>query len=593
MAADQYLFAGTNRDVICAAMTERGILSDCLIAPRGEFTVYPGSGSGTIVPDNDPNGVALSAFISDTRAIERVTVSVDIRHRGRGELRVELIAPDGTVVRLHQPNPERAPDLITTFGRDSLPVDSLDVFRGRSAAGEWRLRVADVAFADVATVVFWSLNIQFEGAAPSPHRPEWNIHSYSAVVPVVGHAPGANGTFFRTDLRLAAGSEPSSATLVFTPSGRDGREDFAAVRIDLPAGRAVAIDDLVLRLFSSGGLGQLEILSSTPLSASTRTWTAGEAGTFGFSLPPSSRFVAITSAEPQYIGGLRTTSVFRTNLGFAEAHGQPVRVHVRLRSASATESFSIDLPPHSHAQVPVDFQADPFVAEVRVEGAGAVIAYGAVVDNGSGDPMVIPAVRAGTSSTFPAISSPGANGTNWRTEVTIVSVDAVRGQSTHTYFAGGDPGVRQEIEADFLRVEDAVASWFERPNTIGAVNSMLPPNLVVTARVWTDGPGGTYGQVVTGSGGWTILHIENSDAYRTNIGFHSISGGSVRATLLDADGRVVNTYLVELQPFQLVQFPITDRIVNGAVRIEALFDVSAYGSLVDNRTGDPTFIPAQ
>lgn len=591
LAADRYLFAGTNGEVICAAMTRRGILRDCAAMPRGEVTLFPGNGSGIVVPDNDPTGVTLSAFVSDARSIANLTVSVDIRHSGRGELRVSLIAPDGTVVRLHEPSPERAPNLTTTFGRDSLPIDALDVLRGRSAAGEWRLRVVDVAFADVATVVSWSVNIQFAGQEPSPNRP--GGLSNRRIVPVVGHAAGANGTFFRTDLRLL-NSSPSQthASLVFTPSGADGRTVFGAVSIVLPPQTVVAIDDVVARVFGAGGLGQLEISSGEPVAVSTRTWTRGERGTFGFSL--AAKIGLSVSREPRFVAGLRTTETFRTNLGFAEISGAPARVTVKLRSALASETFSVDVLPHSHVQVPVAFRADPFVAEVRVEGEGRVMAYGAVVDNRSGDAMVIDAVRAGAGAVFPAISAPGANGTHWRTEITVTSIDGEMGLAEHSYRAGVEPFVRAQTSEAFVRIEDAVVALFRRPGTVGTVQSMTPANLIVTARVWTHGPGGTYGMTVQGAERHgDILHVEHSPAFRTNIGVYSSSAGRARATLFDADGRAVRSYDFDLQPFQLVQFPITDPVLNGRVRVTGVFGLSAYGAVVDNVTGDAVFVPAQ
>ena len=52
-------------------------------------------------------------------------------------------------------------------------------------------------------------------------------------------------------------------------------------------------------------------------------------------------------------------------------------------------------------------------------------------------------------------------------------------------------------------------------------------------------------------------------------------------------------YDFTIAPLQLVQLPLPNAVVNGRVRVEASESVFAYGSLVDNRTGDPTFISAQ
>ena len=50
-----------------------------------------------------------------------------------------------------------------------------------------------------------------------------------------------NGTAFRSDVRLAnVTSSPVTSTLIFTPSGADGRTEFAAVEVSLAPGRSAA-----------------------------------------------------------------------------------------------------------------------------------------------------------------------------------------------------------------------------------------------------------------------------------------------------------------------------------------------------------------
>ncbi|HEX6177055.1 MAG TPA: proprotein convertase P-domain-containing protein, partial [Thermoanaerobaculia bacterium] len=593
LVADQYLFAGENNSIICAAMTGRGILSDCVAAPRGEYTMFPGSGSGTIVPDNDPNGATLSVTISDPRTIERVTVSVDIRHRGRGELRVSLIAPDGTVVRLHEPGPERAPDLITTFGRDSLPVDSLDVFRGRSAMGEWRLRVVDVAFADVATVISWSLNIQFAGSTAAQARP--TSTGIRHVVPVVGNTPGANGTFYSTDLRIFNRNQRDvQTTLLFTPSGADGRVTFAAATIVIPAQRVVAFDAVVRTLFASGGLGQLEIIGD--VVASTRTNTPADEGSFGFFGPAINVDEAVRSGEVSYLPNLRNSSTFRTNIGFAEVSGSAGRVVVRSGDAVMT----IDVAPFSHVQLPWRLRDDA-LGVVSVEGAAAVVAYSATIDNRSGDPILVPAQRASPgpgTGIVPAISHAGAFGTHWRTEMSFSA--AVGSSIFRPFYVTAGSVDERFLAAPFIRFDDIVATLFDRDGTRGTIGVALPYGTFVTTRIWTEGPRGTYGQYVpfrmpTGDPVQDILHIESTEKFRTNIGLMSALGPStVRVSVMNSDGDVIGVSDHFVGDSQLVQFPVTARVTNGRARVEVISGrVYAYASIVDNATGDAIFVPAR
>jgi zinc metalloprotease ZmpB len=592
IGADRYISGGRNSDVICSAMTRRGILGDCLAMPRGELTYFPGRGSGTVVPDNDPQGIELSVFVSDPRTIEKVMLSVDIEHRGRGELRLALVGPDGTTARLYQPNAERAPDLVTTFGRDSIPVDSLDVFRGRSAAGEWRLRIVDAAFADLATIRSWNLIIQFAGDEPASER---GVASERQVIPVVGHTPGANGTFFRSDVRmLNRGTRETEVVLTFTPSTSDGRITFGAVKVIVGPGESAAFDDVVRTIFATRGTGQLEIAGD--VLASARTYTISDEGTFGLF---SAAIDVDDAVSPSWIVHLRNDDAFRSNIGFAEVSGNPARVVIELHSATGQEEiFSHELLPFSHLQVPVEMAGEQIYARVTVEGMGRVIAYGATVDNRSGDPIFIPAASGPpqTVAVIPAISSGGLAGTYWRTEYVVTPLAEPSLQS-QTFMAPSGQRIERSVEGS-SRFDDVLPELFGVSDTRGTITRgvMLTP-AIVSARIWTHGPNGTYGQFVPfGEPSLAtirhILHVENSDDYRTNIGLIALANVSVRVTIYSADGDAITTSVHHLRPYELEQFQVLAGVTHGYAVIEGGADY-AYGSVVDNRTGDPIFVPGR
>ena len=84
--------------------------------------------------------------------IEKLFVRVDIAHPSRGDLRIELAGPDGTSVVLQLISVDRARDIHVTYGIDATPAMPLDVFRGKSAAGTWTLRVIDQILQDAGTL---------------------------------------------------------------------------------------------------------------------------------------------------------------------------------------------------------------------------------------------------------------------------------------------------------------------------------------------------------------------------------------------------------------------------------------------------------
>ncbi len=106
-----------------------------------------------LIPDNDRSGATSSILVADVGAVERLQVRVSIRHSYRGDLRVELIAPDGTVAVLHDRS---------GGGADDVVIENQDVpaMVGRPSVGTWRLRVLDLARADTGRIERFELTIE-------------------------------------------------------------------------------------------------------------------------------------------------------------------------------------------------------------------------------------------------------------------------------------------------------------------------------------------------------------------------------------------------------------------------------------------------
>ncbi len=76
------------------------------------------------------------------------SISVNIVHTYRGDLVVDLVAPDGSVYNLHNRSGGSADNLVATYSRN-LSTEALN--------GTWRLRVRDAAAADVGRIDTWSI----------------------------------------------------------------------------------------------------------------------------------------------------------------------------------------------------------------------------------------------------------------------------------------------------------------------------------------------------------------------------------------------------------------------------------------------------
>ena len=152
----------------------------------------------------------------------------------------------------------------------------------------------------------------------------------------------------------------------------------------------------------------------------------------------------------------------------------------------------------------------------------------------------------------------------------------------------------------------------------GAVVATTADNsqLVVTARTFSRDKtnGGTFGQFIpgvtaadavgNGERALQIVQLEESPAFRTNLGLVEVTGNAVTVELLayTPDSKVAGKltlplgageYLPRNGIFKSFGFSnvyngrITARVISGTGR------VAAYGSVIDNRTTDPTYVPSQ
>jgi M6 family metalloprotease-like protein len=110
------------------------------------------------IPDADPGGVADTITITEEGVLSRAQVEVEIRHPFIGDLTVELAAPSGSVVPLHQRTGGSRDDLVSTYDPTTTP--SLGMLTGTPLSGAWTLRVRDTAARDVGRLERWALHLQ-------------------------------------------------------------------------------------------------------------------------------------------------------------------------------------------------------------------------------------------------------------------------------------------------------------------------------------------------------------------------------------------------------------------------------------------------
>jgi hypothetical protein len=263
------------------------------------------------------------------------------------------------------------------------------------------------------------------------------------------------------------------------------------------------------------------------------------------------------------------------------------------------------------------------------------------------------AFRAADIVYLPAVARlQGAGGSFFKTDVTITNTSTSRVVVQVAYVEGsGDnstapntlitlptfaPGERRELI-------DIAQSALGRENANGYLiffscreggnctdcdtNGDDCLNITVQGRIYNDTPGGTFGQsfpgipwysyaaltsTAQGTDRLSINGIRNNTEYRTNIGLVNASQFSstvLRLRLFNTTGTQIGEMNQTLGPLGRIQFPVTQIAAgftgDGYVTIEqvsatpapgqndAVPGFFAYGSLLDNRTSDPTTLEAQ
>lgn len=107
------------------------------------------STSAVAIPDNS-SAIESSIAVSGRsgNASSALQVGVDITHTYRGDLVIDLVAPDGSTYRLKSSSSDSADNISTTYTVNAS---------SETANGTWKLRVQDTAAQDTGTLNSWKL----------------------------------------------------------------------------------------------------------------------------------------------------------------------------------------------------------------------------------------------------------------------------------------------------------------------------------------------------------------------------------------------------------------------------------------------------
>jgi len=217
------------------------------------------------------------------------------------------------------------------------------------------------------------------------------------IIPGVAHVPGAQGTFWRTDVSIVNPYPWRSITVDVRFLEINQDNTYApSVSYTIGPGQSRAISDIVWTAFGVEASGSLIVSTQDEAYFTTcaRTYTGAEA-TYGQT--ENGQKMVLGSGDTAYVAGITQSGRFRTNVGAVNASDSPATVRARVYSDNGvlqgTKNFAIQ--PWSHAQVSVASFAPNFGTgyvkwDCTSSGWDAQwVAYASVVDNATGDAVFI------------------------------------------------------------------------------------------------------------------------------------------------------------------------------------------------------------
>lgn len=522
------------------------------------------------------------------------------------------------------PQTAAAGDTVSFFDRSTGNPTSWQWSFGDGASSSAQNPVHVFTAAGTYTVVLTASN----GSSSSSVSKSITINaaaSFRTLVSVTATTNGVGGSVWRTELTIF---NPTNANVTGTATFLPGAGGSVVTRpIFLTPKQLVVYGNALADVFGiTSGAGAIAIEAdggAASLRVSSRTFTTGATGTYGQSVPDVAKD---DLQQTLYLTGLESDSSFRTNLGLVNRSASTVQATLLLLDAEGRTigQASVDVPPVSFQQSSLagyfpgitGRSYDSMSLRVVASAAEALSVYGSIVDNRTQDPVYLQAspLSDGTELVIPAVGrTPGANNTFWRSDVTLFNPTSSFMNLEVRYLASGADNRTATARAVSIApartiVLADVLSWLGLASGSGALDIRWSGTTapVVTSRTYTSTTdGGTYGQSIDAASLSSfgrdayVTGLRADGSFRSNVGFVNSNDAAIGINVaLVANGQTVATTFVQLAPKSQQQysmpalFPNVNASALGSFTIEAHTatpSLFAYGSIVDNGSGDPVF----
>ena len=221
------------------------------------------------------------------------------------------------------------------------------------------------------------------------------------LIPVAGNTPGANGTYFRSDISIINFADKTQRVqLRWLPQASSGL-DVAPVSVDIAAHSGIVSEDFVGAILGRTGLGAIEVVGVTgsdvfdpdaTLHVTSRIWTLQpdllQDGTNSQTLP--SIILGGPSTNIRWAFGVRRSSQYRVNAGVTNLATVTQRFRFTAVVNGVPETpVEVDLPARSMQQVALNGSSSSGALQIIVQNLTATSAawhaWASSIDNITGD----------------------------------------------------------------------------------------------------------------------------------------------------------------------------------------------------------------
>jgi len=221
------------------------------------------------------------------------------------------------------------------------------------------------------------------------------------ILPAVAHTPGFAGTQWWTDVTVVnTGATAARVDLALYP--RDGGA-VVTNSVEVAAGSATFLSDVVGSLTGgAAAVGWMRLSAPAGgLAVASRTFNDDPVGTYGQGIPAVPTAALLGSGDRAVLAGLVEDGVHRTNLGIASTASVDTTVRVSVRREDGTVIGELDVPVPASGLVQLDrvlssrfgFAGRAWALVSSDDPDARYTAYASVVDEGTGDPVYVPAVE--------------------------------------------------------------------------------------------------------------------------------------------------------------------------------------------------------